>query len=79
MVGSIAKMRSTTKRSKKVESLHYTKFRGKATHYGAMEETAKHEYQTYQQLHGHPGLNVDNSGFLFPWMSHGLLQLPMAL
>ena len=75
MVGGIAKMRSTTKRAKKVENLLYTKFRGNAaTRYGAaMEETAKREYQAYQQQHGHPGLTVDSSRLWIssddPWLA----------
>ena len=75
MVGGIAKMRPTTKRSKKVENLLYTKFRGNAaTRYGAsMEEVAQCEYQTYQQQHGHPGLIVDSSGLFVslddPWLA----------
>lgn len=75
MVGGVAKMRSTTKKSKRVENLLYTRFRGNAaTRYGAvMEDTAKHEYQTYQQQHGHPGLKVDNCGLFVslnhPWLA----------
>lgn len=48
MVGAIAKMRSTTKRAKKVENLLYTKFKGNAaTRYDmVMEETTKQDYVT---------------------------------
>ena len=38
-----------------------------------MEDTAKREYQTYQQQHGHPDLTVDNSGLFIslddPWLA----------
>ncbi len=85
MVGGIAKMRSTTKRAKKVENLLYTKFRGNAaTRYGsAMEETAKQHYQTHQQEHGHPGLRVNSCGLCVsledPWLAaspDGLVKDP---
>jgi len=75
MLGGIAKMQSTTKRAKKVENLLYTKFRGnEATQYGTViEETAKCEYQTCQQQHGHPGLTVDSIGLSIslddPWLA----------
>ena len=74
-VGSIAKMRATTKRAKRVESLLYSKFRGNtATHYGqAMEDRAKLRYQTYQRQHGHPGLIVESCGLHVsvdkPWLA----------
>ena len=44
-VGSIAKMRATTKRAKRVESLLYSKFRGNAaTHYcQEMEDRANYD------------------------------------
>ena len=75
MVGGIGKKRSTTRKSKKVENLLCTKFRGNAaTRYGsAMEDTAIHEYETYQQQNGHPGLKVDNCGLFVslndPWLA----------
>jgi hypothetical protein len=75
VVGSIAKMRNTTKKSKKVENLLYSKFRGNAaTRYGAtMENQTKQEYQTYQQQHHHPGLKVANCGLFVsldnPWLA----------
>ena len=74
-VGSIAKMRATTKRAKRVESLLYSKFRGNtATHYGqVMEDRAKLRYQTYQRQHGHPGLIVESCGLHVsvdkPWLA----------
>ena len=74
-VGSIEKMRATTKSAKRVESLLYCKFRGNAaTHYGqAMEDRAKLRYQTYQRQHGHPGLIVESCGLHIsvdkPWLA----------
>ena len=61
LVGSIAKMRSKTKRNKKVENLLYSKFKGNAaTRYGSvMENRAVLEYEAYQQQHGHPNLKVE--------------------
>lgn len=75
VVGGIAKMRRTTKKSKKVENLLYTKFRGNAaTRYGStMEDTAIQEYETYQQQHGHPNLMVEACGLSIslndPWLA----------
>lgn len=75
VVGGIAKMRSTTRKSKKVENLLYTKFRGNAaTRSGsAMEDTAVQEYETYQQQHGHPDFKVDKCGLFIsvndPWLA----------
>ena len=62
--GSIAKMRNSTKRSKKVQELLYSKFRGnEATRYGStMEEGTIQHYVTYQQRNGHPGLKVKKCG-----------------
>jgi len=73
--GSIVKMRTTTKKGKKVENLLYNKFKGNvATHYGhVLEERAKADYQSYQQQHGHPGLKVDCCGLFVsfdnPWLA----------
>ena len=75
MVGGIAKMRATTRKSKRVENLLYTKFRGNtATRYGAtMEDTVRQEYYTYQRLNGHPNLKLDNCGLFVslnnPWLA----------
>ena len=73
-VGGVAKMRKTTKRSKKVQELLYSTFRGnEATRYGMeMELTTTHEYTTHQQG-GHPGLTVDTCGLFVshenPWLA----------
>ena len=74
-VGEIAKMRTTTKRSKKVEQLLYSTFKGnKATHYGSeKEETTRQQYHTYMQQNGHPNLNVEACGLFVslenPWLA----------
>ena len=74
-VGSIIKMRSTTKRSKKVEELLYSKFRGnEATCYGSTkEETTIQQYITYQHANGHSGLKVTKCGLFVsvdnPWLA----------
>ena len=51
-VGSISKMRHTTKKSKKVELLLYSNFRGNAaTHYGSdKEESTRQQYETYMNI-----------------------------
>ena len=75
MTGGVAKMRNTTKRPKKVESLLYSKFRGNAaSRYGStMEQRAITEYETYQRQHGHPALKVDKCGLFVsltePWLA----------
>ena len=75
VAGGIAKMRRSTKRSKKVESLLYSRFRGNAaTRYGtAMEDTARSQYQTYQRQNGHPDLHVEKCGLFVsldnPWLA----------
>ena len=58
-------MRATTKRSKKVQELLYSGFKGnKATTYGSeKEEIARQEYITYQQRNNHPDLAVHDCGF----------------
>ena len=74
-VGSIAKMRKTTKRSNKVQTLLYSNFKGnKATRYGtAKEEEARQEYITYKRRNGHPDLNVETCGLFVslttPWLA----------
>ena len=80
-VGSIAKMRKTTKRSRN------SSFRGnEATRYGTnMEETAKQQYVTHQQQNGHPGLMTRQAGLVVsvdnPWLAaspDGMVQDPDA-
>ena len=74
-VGGIAKMRNTTKRSKKVQEMLYSTFRGNvATRYGTeMEEIAKNEYATHQQQTGHTDLEVESCGLSValetPWLA----------
>ena len=84
-VGGIAKMKSNTKRSKKVKELLYSTFRGnKATHYGMdMEKVAQKEYITEQQQKKEVGLTVDDAGLFVcpthPWLAaspDGLVQDP---
>ena len=84
-VGSISKMKATTKRSKKVKQLLYNTFRGNvATRYGMkLEQKTKQEYLTHQQCMGHPGLTVYSAGLFVsptnPWMAaspDGLVQDP---
>ena len=73
-VGTLAKMKKTTKRSKKVEEMLYNKFRGsQATRYGTlMEDTSRIEYQTYQKEQGHTprtirtGLVISSEN---PWLA----------
>ena len=59
-------MKKITKRSKKVESLLYSKFKGNAaTRYGNMrEETSRQKYIAYQRSHGHASLSVIKSGLV---------------
>ena len=72
--GPLAKMRKTTKRSKKVEELLYSRFRGnQATRYGTlMENTSRQEYQIHQNQQGHKlttlrtGLMVSSEN---PWLA----------
>ena len=74
-VGGIAKMRPGTKRAKKVEDMLYTRFSGSAaTRYGVlMEEETRKQYVTYQQQHGHPGLETEEAGLCIsctnPWLA----------
>ncbi len=68
-------MRETTKKSKKVEEILYTTFRGnEATRYGSLNEsTATSQYITHQHGNCHPGLTVQQCGlFVFhvnPWLA----------
>ena len=74
-VGGILKMRKTTRRSKKVEEILYSKFKGnQATLYGQnMEETARQQYTTYQHQRGHVGLSTSRVGLVIsvvnPWLA----------
>ena len=74
-VGGIAKMRKTTKRSKKVEELLYSTFRGnEATRYGQeMEEQTRKDYEVHQQQNGHGGLKTQPVGLVInsdnPWLA----------
>ena len=73
-VGSILKMRRATKRSKKVEEMLYSKFKGNAaTRYGLeKEDMTKELYVTYQRQRGHPDLTAANCGLFisleYPWL-----------
>ena len=74
-VGSIAKMKKTTKRSRKVEEMLYTRFRGnEATRYGqSMEDTTREEYVAHQHQSGHHGLTTLPAGLVIntetPWLA----------
>ena len=74
-VGGIAKMRQSTKRSKKVQNLLYSTFRGnEATRYGsAKEQETIQQYITHQRRNGHPHLRVDRCGLSIsltnPWLA----------
>ena len=74
-VGAIVKMKRTTKRSKKVAEILYSKFRGnEATRCGTnMEETARQQYVSYQQQKSHPGLMTQKTGLVVsinnPWLA----------
>lgn len=75
IVGGICKLKKTTNRSKKVESILYSKFHGnKATQYGKeMERVSRERYVTYQQQNGHPGLTTHSTGLVIsfenPWIA----------
>ncbi len=86
-VGSISKMRQTTKRSKKVEALLYSNFRGNAaTRYGLdKEESSSLQYLAYMRENGHPSLQVEKCGLFVsletPWLAaspDGLVHDPDA-
>ena len=74
-VGSISKMRHTTKKSKKVELLLYSNFRGNAaTHYGSdKEESTRQQYETYMKQNGHPTFKIEKCGLFVslenPWLA----------
>ena len=68
-------MKSVTKKSKKVESLLYSKFHGnRATMYGIEKEMeARNDYVKYQQTNGHPCLKTECVGLVVstknPWLA----------
>ena len=74
-VGAILKMKKMTKRSRKVEEMLYSKFRGnQATMYGTnMEDTARQQYVAYQHQKGHVGLGTSRVGLVIsvdsPWLA----------
>ncbi len=74
-IGSIAKMRKTTKRSTKVQNILYSTFRGnEATRYGvANEGKARQDYALYLQQSGCPDLEVALCGLFVsidePWLA----------
>lgn len=73
-VGGICKMMKKTKRSKKVEALLYSRFKGNiATQYGRQrEESSRQKYIAYQHTHGHPNLSTQATGLVVsphaPWL-----------
>lgn len=77
-VGGIAKMKETTKRSKKVKDLLYSTFRGnEATRYGSeMEEHTRQQYITHQQRNGHPDLVVKRCGLFISEHNNWLAATP---
>ena len=73
-VGGILKMKKTTRRSKKVEGILYSRFKGnEATMYGTnMEETTRKQYTAFQHQMGHEGLKTSRVGLVVnvqtPWL-----------
>ena len=69
------KMKKTAKRSRKVEEILYSKFKGnQATRYGTnMEDTARQQYVTYQNQKGRMGLGTHRVGLVIsvdnPWLA----------
>ena len=74
-IGGILKMKKTTERSRKVEEILYSKFKGnQATLCGTnMEDTARQQYVTYQNQKGHVGLVTHRVGLVIsvdnPWLA----------
>lgn len=74
-IGVLSKMLKSTKRSKKVHELLYTRFKGsKATRYGiSMEETTRQQYVTYLQKKGSAGFTTQDAGLVIsvdtPWIA----------
>lgn len=75
LVGGICKLRQRTKRSKKVETILYSKFGGnQATRYGQdMEELSQSRYTIYHNDNGNPGLKIKCTGLAIsnenPWIA----------
>ena len=71
-------MRKTTRRSKKVEELLYSRFKGnRATLYGpSKEDITRQQYITYQQQNGHFGLETQQSGLVISCDNHWLAASP---
>ena len=73
--GTIAKMRNSTSKSKKVQQLLYTNFRGnEATRHGIeKEDDTRDMYIANQRRNGHPELTVKPSGLCIsltnPWLA----------
>ena len=73
-VGSLLKMRTTTKPSKTVETMLYSGFKGsQATRYGTvMEQVSRREYKTYQERRGH-SITTFQTGLVIslnhPWLA----------
>jgi len=67
VVGGIMKMRKTTKRSKKVESLLYHKFRGnEARRYdNRMKRFAREKYLNYHQKNGNYSLKLHETDLIY--------------
>ena len=74
-VGRIAKMRNTTKHSKKVELMLYHKFRrNEATRYGnRMERFTREKDLLFYQQNGNSALKVHGTGLVIstenPWLA----------
>lgn len=77
-VGSIVKMKETTKRSKKVQELLYSTFRGnQATYYGLeKEKTTRQQYMTHQQRNNHPNLTTEKCGLFISKYDNWLAATP---
>ena len=84
-VGSITKIKKTTKRSNRVKEILYHTFHGnEATRYGIlMEDVARMDYITYQREKKSSTMSVTNCGLFVsidnPWLASstdGLIQDP---
>jgi hypothetical protein len=67
-VGEVCKMKKKSRRSKKVEAIVYSRFKGNmATQYGRRrEENSRQKYISYQHSHGHPNLSTHTTGLVVP-------------